>query len=110
MPISLGSVTNLPVIKAGRSAPVLVGDETRAFAGNARTSVRAQKRIWNVTVGHIDTPTEGSVQTAIANAAQITVSGDITALANVTASVHCTSSDMVVGTTLWDVQLVISEV
>lgn len=59
-----------------------IGSSNRAFAGNLRSTVRAEKRIWQGTTTIITQANATTVLAAIANAAQITVNifgvGDVT--------------------------------
>lgn len=106
----LASPITLACQRAGKGAPVFIGEVSRAFAGSERNSVRAQKRTWNVTTGYLDTTTEGNVQAAISGAAQIPCSGDLLGNVTTTCEVRCTTSEMAVGTSLWVMTLVVTEV
>lgn len=69
---------------AVKKSPERIGTSTRAFAGNLRTTVRAEKRSWQFTTKWIIDADAAALETAVANGAHVACSG--TAL---NASVNC---------------------
>lgn len=109
--LNIGVVPIVVVCQSGgKGAPIEIGDTSRAFAGNERTSIRAEKRMWEVVTSYITTAQEAAIQTLIARAAQIPCGGELLNNTTVTCSVRCARSTMVGGTTLWEMQLVVREV
>jgi hypothetical protein len=53
-----------------------VGTSSRAFAGGLRSTVRAEKRVWQVVTGLLIEADAVTLEAAIANAAQVTCSGN----------------------------------
>ncbi len=67
--------------------PIFIGEESRAFAGNLRNAVRSSKRAFSgVTIPLLEA-TWDTVRAAVANRAQVTVSGTILSGDSITASV-----------------------
>jgi hypothetical protein len=95
--------------KAGKNAPINIGDESPSFNGALRNSVRLQKHVWTAVTIPIDTATENSIQSLIANQAQIPVTGTLLSNATPTCSVVCTASEMVIGGLFWVMSLTIRE-
>lgn len=81
--------------------PFYVGASSRAFSGNLRNSVRAQKRIFSGTSIPYEEATFESFLAVIANQAQVTCSGLILRGDSITATVRCTDAKLVPGSSLW---------
>lgn len=54
-----------------------IGSESRAYAGNLRSTVREEKRSWTFTTRSLSSSEESDIRAAIADGAFITMSGDI---------------------------------
>lgn len=83
----------VPVAQDGfKRLPVEVGgSQSRAYAGNLRSTERWQKYAWSVTTGLMKTADTTTLETAIANGAVVSCSGD--ALNNVATNCVVTMSD-----------------
>lgn len=75
--LTIAGIT-VPVSTGGarETEPEQIGTDSRAFAGNLRTTVRAEKRAWEITTNHMTSTAFGTLRTAVANGAQVTVGGD----------------------------------
>lgn len=80
--------TALECSDGGENEAILIGEESRAFAGNQRSSVRDQKRIFTFVTAPTVEATWDTLRAAVANRAQVTVSGQILSGDSITASVR----------------------
>lgn len=55
---------------------VRIGSSNRAYAGNLRSTVRAEKREWQITTGLLTITEANTLKAAVALAAQVACSGD----------------------------------
>lgn len=78
MPFLSIAGTAVPVTSDGgaENEPLRIGESTRAFAGNLRSTVRAEKRSWSFKTVPLSFAAAATIKSALANAAQVTVSGD----------------------------------
>lgn len=54
-----------------------IGSSSRAYAGNLRSTVRAEKRTWKITTTPMLTADSTTLRAAVALAAQVTCSGNM---------------------------------
>lgn len=96
MPFLTIASVNVPVGVQGarETEPELIGSDSRAFAGNLRTTVRAEKRGWEVTTTPITEAELTTLRAAIANGAHVSVTGDAIG-ATVTCRVRLTGASYV---------------
>jgi hypothetical protein len=109
--LTLNSVDTDNVGAASEATPINIGEQSRAYAGNLRNSIRGQKRAWTVQISHIETADKETILAAIADEAPIVASGDILG-GSFTVSVKDNGSQMVPGIVpiLWDLNLTFEEV
>lgn len=69
-----------------------IGSESRAYAGNLRSTVRGQKRNWSVTTRPLTSTEESNIRSAIATGAFVTMSGDLIGGASLTVSATINSA------------------
>src|SRR5579884_3291645 len=69
---------------ATKKAPETGGADSRAFAGNLRTTVRYEKRNWQFTTTPLLDAAAAAIETACAGGAFVTVAGDAVGGVNVT--------------------------
>ncbi len=79
--------TALDLSEGGELEPTFIGEESRAFAGNLRNAVRGNKRNFSGVTSPTLEATWDTVRAAVANRAQVTVSGTILSGDSITASV-----------------------
>ncbi len=88
MPAITIAATALDLREGGEGTPILIGEESRAAAGNMRNSVTGQKRTFSgVTIPYAEA-TWDTLRAAVANRAQVTVSGTILSGDSITASLE----------------------
>jgi hypothetical protein len=75
----------------GEGEVIIIGEESRAYAGNLRNSVRAQKRTFNFVTAPTTEAIWDTLRAAIANRAQVTVTGTLISGDTYTASVRATA-------------------
>lgn len=87
----VGGIT-VPVAVNGavKKAPERIGTSERAFAGNLRTAIRAEKRAWQATTKPLSNTDAASIETAITLGAHVSCSGD---LLGATVTCQVTASD-----------------
>lgn len=73
-----------------------IGSSSRAYAGNLRSTVRAEKRTWKVTTTPMTAAACATLRAAIALAVQVTCTGDMLP-ASVTCEVEITDAPYVAG-------------
>lgn len=101
--ISIASIS-LSVTDGGEGEPVIIGESSRAYAGNLRNSVRATKRTFNFVSGFVSESTWDSVQAATASQAQVTCTGDILKGDSITAVVKVSAKRVPgMGDALWTI-------
>lgn len=71
-----GAALNIVCQQASKGAPIPIGESTRAWAGNERTSSRGEKRTWNIRTTKIPKPMERLIQQLIARRNQIYMAGE----------------------------------
>ncbi len=91
MPAITIAGTALDLSDGGEGEPILVGEESRAYAGNMRNSVTTQKRTFSGTTIPYAEATWDTLRAAIANRAQVTVSGTVLSGDSITASLAATA-------------------
>jgi hypothetical protein len=84
--VTIGA-TALECTDGGEGEPILIGDESRAYAGSQRNSVRAQKRVFGFTTVPTAEATWDTLRAAVALRAQVTCTGAILSGDTLTASV-----------------------
>lgn len=91
--LTLGGVA-VPVSPNGAQEGAIeqIGSESRAYAGNLRSTVRDEKRNWSFTTRSLSSSEESNIRAAIANGAFITMSGDILGGASLLVSVALSSA------------------
>ncbi len=62
---------------ASKKAIERIGVSTRAFAGNLRTTVRVEKRAWQVLTKTMTNSDAVTLEAAVANGAHVVCSGDL---------------------------------
>lgn len=68
----------VPCIAPGATKDIeRLGTSTRAFSGNLRSAVRAEKRQWEVLTSMLTQAEATTLEAAVANAAQVACSGDL---------------------------------
>ena len=73
----VGGVTvHVATSGATKKAIERIGSSTRAFAGNLRTTVRAEKRAWQFTTHWLTNTDAAALETAVALGAHVVCSGD----------------------------------
>jgi hypothetical protein len=72
-----GITLEVQLAGAARLENIYVGSKSRAFAGNLRSSIRAEKRAWQFTTPPMATADVATLRTAIANGAFVTVGGTL---------------------------------
>ena len=79
MPFLTIASINIPVAnnEATKKAPERIGKSMRMFNGSLRTTVRYEKRGWSVTTKLLPESTAASIETAVANGAFVSCSGDM---------------------------------
>lgn len=78
--------TALDCTDGGESEPTFIGEDARAFAGNLRNAVRGNKRNFSGTTSPTLEATWDTLRAAVANRAQVTVSGLLLSGDTITAS------------------------
>lgn len=78
----------LDLQEGGESDPISIGEQSRAYAGNLRSSVRGEKRAFSGVTSPTLEATWDSLRAAVAQGAQVTVSGAILSGDSYTASVR----------------------
>lgn len=71
---------------ATQEESIFIGESTRAFAGNLRSVVRAEKRQWSFQTVYITQAQETAVRAIVANKAQVTC---VVGLAGSTVTATC---------------------
>ncbi len=79
--------TALDCTDGGESDPTFIGEDARAFAGNLRNAVRGNKRNFSGTTSPTIEATWDTLRVAVANRAQVTVSGLLLSGDSITAAV-----------------------
>lgn len=59
-----------------KKATVRIGSSSRAFAGSLRTTVRAEKRVWQFTTTWMSDANAATLEAAVALGAHVSCSGD----------------------------------
>ena len=54
-----------------------LGSSSRAYAGNLRSTIRAEKRVWGITTGWMLAADVATLVAAVALGAQVSCSGDV---------------------------------
>ena len=69
----------VPLARSGitKKAPERVGNSSRAFAGNLRSTWRVEKRVWGVTTQWLTDSDAAAIEAAVALGAQVTCSGTL---------------------------------
>lgn len=80
--------TDLFLTDGGEGEPILIGEESRAFAGNQRNSVRGERRTFSGVTSPVLEATWDTVKAAVARRAQGAVSGPALSNNSYTASVR----------------------
>jgi hypothetical protein len=78
---------NLDCQEGGEAKPIVIGAESRAYAGGLRSSVRSEKATFNFTTMPTAEATWVSLASATASGTQVAVSGAILPSGNFNASV-----------------------
>jgi hypothetical protein len=77
--LTIGAVTvNVASSSARLQEPVQIGAARRSFSGMLLSSVRAEKRVWEVETIPLDDTDAGTLLTAIALYQVVSVTGDLT--------------------------------
>lgn len=66
---------DLDLQEGGETDPIPIGDQSRAYAGNLRSSIRGEKRTFSGTSSPTAEATWDSLRAAVAQGAQVAVSG-----------------------------------
>jgi hypothetical protein len=82
-----GTTIGVSVSSATQKESTRIGSDSRAYSGAYRSTVRAEKRVWEVTTKHLSTSEEAALRTATALGAQVTVNGDMVSNVAVTCRV-----------------------
>lgn len=70
--------TTIPCMEGSATERIVrIGSSFRAYAGNLRSTVRAEKREWQVTTHFLSNTASAALKAAVALAAQVTCSGDL---------------------------------
>lgn len=83
--------TALELNEGGEGEVIFIGEESRAYAGGLRSSIRSQKRTFTGTTVPTAEATWDTLRAAIANGAQVTASGVVLSGDTITASVKATA-------------------
>jgi hypothetical protein len=92
--ITIGGV-NLDLSQFEEGEPIPVGEQSRAFAGNLRNSIRNSKRQFTFEAANTTTTVWESLKTATANRAHVTVIGlvdEVLSADTITASIKVRAS------------------
>lgn len=78
MPYLVVASIDVPVrnTQGGLNQIVRIGSSTRAFAGNLRSSYRAEKRVWQFTTELMELASWDTLKAAVTLGAHVTCSGD----------------------------------
>lgn len=95
---------------AGKGAPIEIGERTRSFNKTHISSIRGEKKTWQVHTMRVSTAREAEIQALIANARHINCSGELLANVQTLCVVRCPKSDMMPSTVEWEMQLIIEQV
>lgn len=107
--LTLDSI-DLELAQDAEGDPVLIGEQSRAYAGNLRSSIRGQKRVWSAMTGYLDTTDKEALLAAVYGETHITGSGDLLG-GSLTVSVKATAQKVAgISPVLWSVALAIQEV
>ena len=87
-----GIALEVQLAGAGRPENLYIGSKSRAFAGNLRSSIRAEKRAWSFTTPPMTTADVTTLRAAIANGAFVPVGGTLIG-ADTTGTVVIASED-----------------
>lgn len=79
--------TTIDLQEGGEGEPISIGEQSRAFAGNLRSSVRGEKRTFSGVSAPTLEATWDTLRAAVAQGAQIAVSGPTLSGDSITASV-----------------------
>lgn len=71
-----GAALNVLCQQAAKGPPIVIGETSRAWAGNERSSIRGEKRTWNIRTIKIPTETENAIQAMIARRNQFYAGGE----------------------------------
>ncbi len=88
----------LGITRFVENEPIDVGETTRAFAGGARSSVRAQKRTFTATTSPQSKTVYDALLAACAKDADVTVTGDVVFGVALTCKVRLTYDLVGIGT------------
>lgn len=77
--------------EGGEGDEIVIGESTRAFAGNLRNSVRDVKRTFTFTTVPITETDYDTLRAAVSGKAHVTVSGTLLSGDSITAAVRITS-------------------
>jgi hypothetical protein len=78
MAVLVSAGITVPVIAPGATKDIVrLGTSSRAYAGNLRSSVRAEKREWEVLTSMLTQAEAVTLEAAVASAAQVSCSGDL---------------------------------
>lgn len=106
-----GANITVKCTQAAKNADTLIGETSRAFAGNSRNSIRGRKKSRMVVANLLTTAQEAAIQAAILNGAQITCNGDVLDSVATICEVYCTNSKMMNNITdQWEMSLSVFEV
>lgn len=89
---------DLEVTSFTETAPINVGEASRAFAGGARSSVRTQKRTFQATTAPYSKTTYDAIVGHVANDTPVSVSGSCLVGATLTCLVRVTYDLVGIGT------------
>lgn len=78
MPSSVLALASLEVpVKSFKKTPTRIGDDTRAFDGSFRSTVRTTKHTWEITTGQLYDADAATLRTALLPGAAISATGSI---------------------------------
>lgn len=95
--LTIGTYTDVPIAIDGarQVESELVGEIERAFAGNLRSTVRAAKRVWEVTTGALSLTEANQLRSQASFTAAVNCSGDLMTGATVSCFVTITESEYI---------------
>jgi hypothetical protein len=96
--------------KAGENPPFRVGGKSRAYAGNERSSIRAEKAVVSLVTTYLPTATKRAIKALCANGAQLTCSGEILDNVPTLCSIDVTSTMVPGDPGRWEMSLTVTAV